>query len=149
MITTPCPISPQLGPLAAPSEEEVAAAYPELSGQALTLPWTAEVLGVQPARLLGLARKGELVVVPGPWPMRQAHASGLGYLLPAWQLVDGRRPHPVVPELVAAAAERGWTGLDLHRFMVAPAAKGEPSPADLLEAGETERVLELVRGARQ
>lgn len=146
MITAPYPIAPPLGPLPAPSEEELVGAYPELRDHALTLPWAAEALGLQPARLIALARSGELVVVPGPWPMRQAHAGGLGYLLPAWQLAGGRLAHPAVSALIAAAARRGWTSLELHRFMTAPPADGEPAPADLLHAGKVERVLALVRG---
>lgn len=146
MITAPYPIAPQLGPLAAPGEEELVPAYPELRNHALTLPWAAEALGLQPARLVALARAGELVVVPGPWPMRQAHASGLGYLLPAWQLSHGRHVHPAVPALIAAAAETGRTSLELHRFMTTPPAEGEPAPADLLHTGEIERVIALLRG---
>jgi hypothetical protein len=146
MITAPYPIAPQLGPLAAPVEEELVAAYPELRDHALTLPWAAEVLGLQPARLVALARAGELVVVPGPWPMRQAHASDLGYLLPAWQFVHGQRPHPDIPPLIAAAADRGWTSLELHRFMTTPPADGEAAPADLLHTGEIARVMALLPG---
>lgn len=146
MITAPYPISPQLGPLAAPREEALVEVYPELRDQALTLPWAAEVLGLQPAHLVALARAGELVVIPGPWPMRQAHASGLGYLLPAWQFTRGRQPHPAVAALIKAASDRAWTSLDLHRFMTTPLASGEPSPAELLQVGEMERVLALLRG---
>ena len=145
MITAPSPIAPALGPLAAPSEDELVAAFPELRDHA-TLAWAAEAFGLQPSSLVTLARAGELVVVPGPWPMRQAHASGLGYLLPAWQLADGARPHPAVPALIAAAAERGWTSLALHHYMTTPLADGEPAPADLLRAGEVGRVLALLRG---
>ena len=83
MITPPSTAEPpQPGPLAAPSEDELVAAYRELRDHALTLPWAAVALGLEPARLEALARAGELLVVPGPWPMRQAHASGLGYFLP-------------------------------------------------------------------
>lgn len=146
MITAPYPISPQLGPLAAPREEELVDAYPELRDHALTLPWAAEALGLQPAHLVALARAGELVVIPGPWPMRQAHASGLGYLLPAWQFTRGRQPHPAVPALIKAASDRAWTSLELHRFMTTPRAGGEPAPVELLQVGEVERVLALLRG---
>lgn len=146
MIPAPYPIAPLLGPLTAPSEDELVAAFPELRNHALTLPWAAEALGLQPAALVALARTGELVVVPGPWPMRQAHASGLGYLLPAWQFTRGRQLHPDVPALIDTAAERGWTSLDLHRYMTTPLADGDPTPADLLRARESERVLALLGG---
>ncbi len=140
MITAPYPIAPQLGPLAAPSEEEVAAAYPELRDHALTLAWTAEVLGRQAAQLLGLARAGELLLVPGPWAMRQADDPG--YFVPAWQLPrGGRGPHPSMPPLLAA----GWTSLELHRFMTTPLDADGTTPAALLRAGDTARVSSLIR----
>lgn len=147
MITAPYPIVPRLGPLAAPSEDELAAAYPELRDQALTLPWAAERLAIEPARLQALARAGELLVVPGPWPMRQAHASGLGFFVPAWQLAPGgRAPNEALPALLEAAAGRGWTSLDLHRFMTRPLGDGDITPAELFKAGLTELVLALARG---
>lgn len=149
MIVAPYPIAPQLGPLAAPSEEQLVAAYPELRRHALTLPWAAEALGLQPAHLVARARAGELLVVPGPWPMRQAHASDVGYLLPAWQLIAGRKAHPALRALIAAAAERGWTSLDLHRFVSTPPADGEPSPADLHRVDRVERALALLDGGSE
>jgi hypothetical protein len=148
MITPPPTAEPpQPGPLAAPSEDELVAAYRELRDQALTVPWAAVALGLEPARLEALARAGELLVVPGPWPMRQAHASGLGYFLPAWQLAAGGHvPHEALPALFAAAAERGWTSLDLHRFMTTPLTPAGPSPAELLRQGAVARVVALARG---
>lgn len=144
MITAPYPIASQLGPLAAPSEEEVAAAYPELRDHALTLAWTAEVLGRQTAQLLVLARAGELLLVPGPWPMRQADYPG--YFVPAWQLLrGGRGPHPSLPTVLAAAAAAGWTSLELHRFMTTPLESDAATPAALLRAGDTARVTALIR----
>jgi hypothetical protein len=86
VIAPPTTATPRLGPLAAPSEKDADAAYPGLRDTALTLPWAAVALGVDVTRLEALARAGELLVVPGPWSMRQAHRSGLGYFLPAWQL---------------------------------------------------------------
>lgn len=146
MITPPA-TPPRLGPLAAPSEAELLAAYAGLRGQALTLPWAAEALGVEIGSLEALARSGQLLVIPGPWPMRQAHRSGLGYFLPAWQLAaGGRRPHEALPMLLEAAAERGWTSLDLHRFMSAPLPSDGPTPAQLLRQGATTRVVALIRG---
>jgi len=112
MITPPATATPpQLGPLAAPSEVELLTAYAGLRGQALTLPWAAEALGVEIGRLEALARSGQLLVIPGPWPMRQAHRSGLGYFVPAWQLAPGgRRPHEALPLLVEAGGARGRGG---------------------------------------
>ena len=148
-MTTPPPTAepPHLGPLPPPSEDELVAAYAELRDHALTLPWAAVALGVQPARLEALTRAGELLAIPGPWPMRQAHQSGLGYFLPAWQFAAGARaPHHELPALLAAADARDWTSLDLHRFMTTPLSPDGPSPAELLRRGEVPRVLALARG---
>lgn len=148
MLAPPATASPsQLGPLPAPSEDELAAAYPELRDSALTLPWAAERLAVEPTRLGALARAGELLVVPGPWSMQQAHASGQGFFVPAWQLSPGgRAPSDALPALLEAAFEHGWTSLDLHRFMTVALGEDGVTPGDLLGAGEAERVLALVRG---
>ena len=148
MIAPPTTATPRLGPLEAPSEEDADAAYPGLCDTALTLSWAAVALGVDVARLEALARAGELLVVPGPWSMRQAHRSGLGYFAPAWQLApDGRGPHQALPELLAAATAASWTSLDLHRFMTTTLVPDRTSPAQLLRAGAAARVVALIRGA--
>jgi hypothetical protein len=147
MIEPPSVDPPRVGPLATPREDELVAAYAMLRNETLTLPWAAEALGIGVARVEALVRAGELLAIPGPWPMRQAHGSGLGYFLPGWQLgPDGRHPHPDLPAVLEAAAAAGWTGLDLHRFMTRPVGADESSPARLLRAGEVERVIALIRG---
>ena len=147
MIKAPYPIAPRLGPLPPPDEDELRVARPQLQQTALALPWAAERLAVEPARLHALARSGELLVIPGPWPMRQAYPSGLGYFVPAWQFaLDTGAPCEALPALLEAAADRGWTSLDLHRFMTSPLGEDAATPADLLRTGEAERALALVRG---
>jgi hypothetical protein len=144
MIARPYPITPQHGPLAAPSEEDAAAAHPELRDQALTLAWSAEAL--QAARRAAGARAGEQTPVR-PWPL--ADASGrLSRLRPlAWQLLPGARgPHSSLPTVHTAAAEAGWTNLELHRFTTAPLGADGATPAALLQAGEAERVAALIHG---
>ena len=139
----PTSAPPSLGPLTAPSETDAAAAYPGLRNQALTLAWAAEALGRQAAQLLALARAGELVLIPGPWPMRQADYPG--YFVPAWQLQPGARgPYPELAALLAEAAQRGWTSLDLHHFMTTPL--DGTTPAALLRTGNVDQVTALIRG---
>ncbi len=138
----PTAAPPAVGPLSAPSEDEAAAAYPELHTEALTLAWAAEALGRQVAQLLLLARAGELLLVPGPWPMRQADYPG--YFVPAWQLQPGSSgPYPELPDLLAAAVARGWTSLELHRFMTSPL--DGITPAALLHAGDADQAAALIR----
>lgn len=142
MISAPWAIGPALGPLPEPDEQELEAAFPRLSGEALTLSWAAELLGVPVARLEALARAGELLVVPGPWPMRQAHRAGLGYLVPAWQLDGAGGLRPGIASLIRAS--RGRTSLGLHEFMRTAARAGEETPARLFARLGVEPVLSLL-----
>ncbi len=146
MITPPdAARPPRLGPLAAPSERELAAAYPGLRDQALTLPWAGVALGLEISRVQSLAETGELLVIPGPWPVRKSHRSGLGYLMPTWQLGANGQPHPAIAALIEAAAGRGWTSLDLHTFMTTPLGSGM-TPASLLQHDAGSRVIALLNG---
>lgn len=135
------------GRLAQPTEEELVEAFDELRDEALTIPWAAERLGIGVAHVEALVRSGELIAIPGPWRMRRAHRSGLGFFLPGWQLdLDGDLPHPGLPAVIAAAAAVGWTTLQLHRFMIAPLGPDQTSPAAWLRAGEVERVVTSIHG---
>jgi hypothetical protein len=144
MIEAPSLDPPRVGRLTAPHEEELAAAYGDLREEALTVPWAAVALGIGAGRVEALVRAGELLAIPGPWPMRKAHGSGLGYFLPAWQFAHGGL-HPRLPAVLEAAAAAGWTSLDLHRFMLTPVHPGGSTPARLLREGEAERVVALIR----
>lgn len=144
MITAPSPTVPALGPLAAPSEHEVESALQALQSEALTLSWAAVALGRQAVELEELAHAGELVVIPGPWRLRQAYG-GLAYFVPAWQLDLPRIRHGI-PALVRAAATEGLTSLELHRFMTTAPRPGAPTPTEQLERRGTAPVLALMRG---
>lgn len=143
MIAAPRPVGPALGPLPEPREEELQAAFPRLHQEALTLTWAAEVLALPVARLEALARAGELLVVPGPWPMRQAHRAGLGYVVPAWQLDGAGGLRPGIASLIRAAA--GRTSLGVHEFMTTPLQPGDATPAQIFAHAGAEPVLALLR----
>jgi hypothetical protein len=143
----PSAVPPSLGPLAAPEETELVAAWPELREQALTLSWAAVALGSQVGQLKALARAGEMLVIPGPWPMRRAHRTGLGYFVPAWQLgPGGHGPHAQLSSLLEAVASVGWTSLELDRFMTTPIGEDGTSPAELLRSAGATRVVRLILG---
>jgi hypothetical protein len=148
MIEAPSPDPPRVGPLAVPTEAELEDAYADLRGETLTVPWAAELLGLDALRVAGLVEAGELLGIPGPWPMRQAHGSGLCYFAPGWQL-SGRRAHPELAAVLTAAADAGWTSLDLHRFMTTPVRPGADAPAHFLRHGEVAHVLSLIRGEQE
>lgn len=140
----PTAVPPALGPLRAPEEEELVAAYPALRNDALTLAWAAVACGCQAARLEALARAGELVLIPGPWPMRQADHPG--FFVPAWQHEPGGHGRcPELPAVIAAAAAADWTSLDLHRFMTTPLGGDGATPADLLHTAASAHVVALIR----
>lgn len=144
MTAAPTPDAPEaLGPLRAPTEEELEAADAELRDHALTLSWAANRLDIQPGRLAALVRTGEVLAVPGPWRVRQAHGR-LGAYVPAWQLAPGPRPETLA--LIRAAADVGWTSLRLQRFMTTPVAATGETPARLLDEAGVEPVLALIRG---
>lgn len=145
MITPPFAEPPRIGVLPAPAEDELIAACDDLRDEALAPPWAAEYLGLETAQVEALVRAGELLAIPGPWPMRQAYLGGRGSFLPSWQF-EGRRPHPVLPEILRSAVAAGWSSLDLHRFMTARPAGSGDTPARLLHSGEAELVLALIRG---
>jgi hypothetical protein len=151
MISAPTAGAPDaVGPLEAPDEQELAAAYPELRDHAMTISWAAEVLGMPAAQLEELTRSGRLLVIPGPWPMRQAYGSGLGYFLPAWQFTPGlHRPHGEIPALLEAAAAAGWTSLELDRFMTTPLEPTHRLPAQLLQEEGAAPVLALISGGSE
>lgn len=73
-----------------------------------------------------------------------------GHLYPRWQfaLSDGR-PREEMPRLIAAAREGQLDAIGFHVLMNNAAAGGGLSPLDLLEDGEEQRVLEILRGADQ
>jgi hypothetical protein len=73
-----------------------------------------------------------------------------GLLYPRWQfgLADGR-PRAQMPKLIGAAREAHLDAIAFHMLMNNTAAGGGLSPLDLLEDGEEQAVLEILRGADQ
>lgn len=101
-------------------------------------------LGVSRQRLHQLIKAGRLVAV-----LTKDRRSSL---YPAWQFAaaitgDGT-PLPGLAAVIAAAHAAEMDPETLHFFMVEPDERlGGGTPADLLAAGETDRVVGLIRSA--
>jgi len=74
-----------------------------------------------------------------------------GMLYPRWQFELGTgKPRAIMPELVAAARGAGLDAIGFHQTMLSPAAGGgDLTPVDLLDEGEEEAVLRILRAANQ
>lgn len=74
-----------------------------------------------------------------------------GMLYPRWQFELGTgKPRAIMPELVAAAREAGLDAIGFHQTMLSPAAGGgDLTPVDLLDEGQEEAVLRILRAANQ
>ena len=105
----------------------------------LSASWLAERLAVDPVRVDGMRRAGELVAV------REEGSTEWRY--PAWNL-DGGQPRPGVARIVAAAREAGVDDNALYDALVAPRGlRGEQRLVDLLLDGRDEDVVRALRGA--
>src|SRR3954470_17651136 len=95
-------------------------------------------LGVSRQRLHQLVKAGRLVVV-----LAKDRRSSL---YPAWQFAGDGTQLPGLMAVIAAAREAEMDAETLHFFMVEPSERlGGRTPADLLAAGEADRVANLLR----
>ncbi len=95
-------------------------------------------LGVSRQRLHQLVKAGRLVAV-----LTKDRRSSL---YPAWQFAGDGIPLPGLAAVIAAAQAAEMDAETLHFFMVEPDERlGGRTPADLLVAGEADRVVDLLR----
>lgn len=102
-------------------------------------PELARQLGVSRQRLEQLRGERRLLAIRIPF-RREA-------LYPVWQFGSDGSPLPEMPRLLEAAQQSALSALDLDALMTAESAGNGRTPAELLRAGETEYVLDLVRTA--
>lgn len=106
-----------------------------------TLPanWLAARLAVEPAKLEGMRRAGELIAVREP--------GSTEWRYPAWQFA-GNKPRRGVARVVAAARESGLDETSLYELLTAPLGlRGDVRLADLLVEGREDEVIAAVRAA--
>lgn len=102
--------------------------------------WLAARLAVDPARIDGMRRAGELIAVREP--------GSTEWRYPAWQF-DGGRPRPGVARVVAAARESGVDESRLYDLLTTPLGLRDSGRrlVDLLLEGRDDDVVEAVRSA--
>ena len=73
-----------------------------------------------------------------------------GWFYPRWQFeIASGKPWAELPELIATARSAGLDAAGFHLLMSNPTAGDGISPLALLEAGDKEAVLQILRGANQ
>ena len=105
---------------------------------ALSTPWVAARLGIDPLRVERLRRAGELFAV--------RPAGCADWLYPSWQFESTGRVRPAVASLLREAREQGIGAARLHELLTRRTGlvEGKRLLDALLEGGE-ERVLAAVR----
>jgi hypothetical protein len=108
----------------------------------LSASWLAVRLGMEPLRLEGMRRAGELIAYR-PDGARE-------HYYPLWQFDEEWRPLAIVPRLVREARERGLDDDRLYGVLTARAgmSAGPGRLADSLREGRDEHVLEAIRLAQ-
>ncbi len=108
----------------------------------LSASWLAVRLGMEPLRLEGMRRAGELIAYR-PEGARE-------HYYPLWQFDEDWQPLPLVPTLVREARERGLPENRLYETLSARSgmSAGGGRLADSLREGRDEHVLEAIRLAR-
>ncbi len=108
--------------------------------ECLSASWLAERLAVDPARIDGMRRAGELVAV------RDEGSTEWRY--PAWNL-EGEQPRQGIARIVAVAREAGLDETAIYDALVAPRGlRGEQRLVDLLLAGRVDDLVRTLRGGR-
>ncbi len=109
--------------------------------EALPATWLAQRMAVDPARIDGMRRAGELIAV------REAGSTEWRY--PAWQFAGGR-PRPGVARVVSAAKDAGLDEARLYDLLVTPLGlRGDGRRlVDLLLEGRDDEVVAAIHSAR-
>ena len=107
---------------------------------ALPATWLAARMAVDPAKIDGLRRAGELIAVREP--------GSTEWRYPAWQF-DAGRPRPGISRVVAAARESGVDEARLYDVLTTPLGlrDGGRRLVDLLREGRDDEVVAAVRAA--
>jgi hypothetical protein len=102
--------------------------------------WLAARMAVDPSRIDGMRRAGELIAVREP--------GSTEWRYPAWQF-DGGRPRPGVARVVAAARESRIDESRLYEVLTTPLGlrAGGRRLVDLLLEGRDDEVVAAVRSA--
>jgi hypothetical protein len=100
----------------------------------LTAQW-----GISRQRLAQLRDEERLFAVTVPFQRSR--------LYPRWQFGEDLRPRPVMPNLIQQAKRSGLDAIDFHQLMTNSASGAGVSPVALLDRGEEQKVLDIIRAA--
>lgn len=67
------------------------------------------------------------------------------YRYPLWQFTDEMEPRPQVRTVIMTAHDVGLSDLELHRLMLSDEAGGGRPPALMLDEGDLDRVISIIR----
>ncbi len=98
----------------------------------LTAQW-----GVSRQRLAQLRGEDRLFAVSVPFQRSR--------LYPRWQFGEDLRPRPLMPNLIQEAKQSGLDAIDFHQLMTNPASGAGTTPVELLDQGEEQKVLDIIR----
>ena len=115
---------------------------PRVAKDSLSASWLAVRLGMEPLRLEGMRRAGE-VIAYRPEGARE-------HYYPLWQFDEDWRPLPIISRLVREARERGLAENRVYEVLAARSgiSAGGGRLADSLREGREEHVIEAIRLAQ-
>lgn len=139
----------EIGPVEATSEDVEARArmrfhalYQSVVRDSYSVADLAARMGVSRQRLKQLRDQDRLFAIEVPFRR--------GWLYPRWQFeIESGKPRHEMPTLLAAARDGGLDAVGFHVMMTSPEAGAGVEPLALLEAGEEDAVIQILRGANQ
>jgi hypothetical protein len=69
------------------------------------------------------------------------------YRYPRWQFDEDFKLRPELPRIIEAAREVDLSDLELHRLMLSESAGGGRPPVSMLDRGDVDRVVSIIRAA--
>ncbi len=70
-----------------------------------------------------------------------------GMLYPHWQFGPDQRPRPIMSNLIKEAKDSGLDAIGFHQLMTSPASGDRVAPVQMLDEGQEELVLGIVRAS--
>lgn len=95
--------------------------------------------GISRQRLGQLRREERLFAITVPFQR--------GMLYPRWQFGPDERPRPIMPNLIKEAKAAGLDAIGFHQLMSNPSSGNGTSPVQMLDYGQEELVLGIIRAA--
>lgn len=95
--------------------------------------------GITRQRLAQLRQEDRLFAISVPFHR--------GMLYPRWQFGADQRPRPIMPNLINEAKSVALDAISFHQLMTNPASGAGASPVQMLDHGQEELVLGIIRAS--